>query len=350
MVHKAGFLSVCVIGAVLPCVGNAAVPCPPSGLSVDGGSANSVPCTSDETLSQQYPGDVGMNADADVVWMEGFESGSIASITSRYSDSNNAAGMSLDTAVPSKSRGKNALRLKSNGSGAQATDLYKNFGSQRYDELFVRYYVKYEGGVPWHHAGVTIGAQNPPMNWHEGKAGLKPNGDDRASFSIEPFAPGSTVQLDTYNYWRGMHSWKDVPSGTDAYYGNTLLHNPSAKAAGGTWVCVEIHAKLNPDPATAAGGELEVWFNDALVRRFTSTTPVGYWIRDKFCTSGTTDPECTKYYNSSLPQVPLDTRFRSSAALKLNYFWAQNYITDAAQGSVWFDDMVVAKRRIGCLK
>lgn len=334
-----------------PLVSNAATtPCAPSGLSIDGGSAVDTPCSSPQTLSQQYPGDVNMSSDPDVVWMEGFESGSIASITGRYSDSNNAAGMSLDTSVPSKSRGKSALRLKSDGSGAQATDLYKNFGSQGYDELYVRYYVKYEGGVPWHHAGVTVGAQNPPMNWHEGKAGLKPNGDDRASFSIEPFAPGSTVQLDTYNYWRGMHSWKDVPSGTDAYYGNTLLHEPTMKAAGSTWVCVEVHAKLNPDAASAAGGELEVWYNDAVVRKFTSTTPVGYWIRDKFCTAGTTDPECTKYYNSSLSQLPLDTRFRSSTALKLNYFWAQNYITDPAQGSVWFDDIVVAKRRIGCLK
>jgi hypothetical protein len=32
----------------------------------------------------------------------------------------------------------------------------------------------------------------------------------------------------------------------------------------------------------------------------------------------------------------------------VNYFWAQNYITDSTLGSVWLDDMVVATTRIGC--
>ena len=36
--------------------------------------------------------------------------------------------------------------------------------------------------------------------------------------------------------------------------------------------------------------------------------------------------------------------------LKLNAFWPQNYITDPVAGSVWFDDMVIAKQRIGCLR
>jgi len=35
--------------------------------------------------------------------------------------------------------------------------------------------------------------------------------------------------------------------------------------------------------------------------------------------------------------------------LKLNAFWPQNYITDPASGTVWFDDMVVATVRVGCL-
>jgi len=35
----------------------------------------------------------------------------------------------------------------------------------------------------------------------------------------------------------------------------------------GRWVCVELHAKLNPDPATGAGAVLEVFKNDANVMR-----------------------------------------------------------------------------------
>jgi len=35
---------------------------------------------------------------------------------------------------------------------------------------------------------------------------------------------------------------------------------------------------------------------------------------------------------------------------QLDHLWPQNYITDPASGSVWFDDMVIAKVRIGCLR
>lgn len=327
-----------------------AQPCPVPSLSVDGGTSVTTACIStSQTLAQQYPGDVGMSGNSDVVWTENFEEGSVPAIAGRYSEVNNAAGMSLASSVPTKSSGAASLRLLSNGAGEQATGLYKNLVTG-YDELFVRYYVKYQGGVPWHHAGVTLGGRNPPLNWHEGMAGLKPNGDDRVSFSLEPIATGTDVVLDSYNYWMGMHSWMDIPSGTGAYYGNTVLHEPSAKAPDNTWVCVEMHAKLNPDPAKGAGAELEVWLNDKSVRRFTSTAPVGYWVRDKFCAADTTDPECTRYHNAGMPLVPLDVRFRSTKELKLNYFWAQNYITDNGQGSLWYDDMVVAKRRIGCLQ
>jgi len=47
---------------------------------------------------------------------------------------------------------------------------------------------------------------------------------------------------------------------------------------------------------------------------------------------------------------PLDIQFRSSAALQLNHIWLQNYITDPSAGNVWFDDVVVAETRIGCLR
>jgi hypothetical protein len=48
--------------------------------------------------------------------------------------------------------------------------------------------------------------------------------------------------------------------------------------------------------------------------------------------------------------VPLDLQWRSTAALALDNFWPQNYITDAGAGSVWYDDMVVAKARVGCIQ
>ncbi len=72
------------------------------------------------------------------------------------------------------------------------------------------------------------------------------------------------------------------------------------------------------------------------------------WAGDSFCSSEADAPECT---NSSVQaNTVADLQFRSTTALALNYLWAQNYITDGSDGSVQYDDMVVATERIGCLR
>ena len=48
--------------------------------------------------------------------------------------------------------------------------------------------------------------------------------------------------------------------------------------------------------------------------------------------------------------IPLDLRHRSTSTLKLDAFWPQNYITSGPAGSVWYDDMVVARSRVGCIR
>jgi hypothetical protein len=70
-------------------------------------------------------------------------------------------------------------------------------------------------------------------------------------------------------------------------------------------------------------------------------------VQDHYCPAGADGAQC-----NYLPTVPgpLDIQFRSSPALQLNHIWLQNYITDASAGNVWFDDLVVAKTRIGCLR
>ena len=284
-----------------------------------------------------------------MVWAENFEEGTVTAVRARYDSGQNTAGMALVADKPALSRGATSLQLTSSGTGANATDLYKNLGAG-YDELYVRYYAKYQAGVQWHHTGVWVGGYNPPSNWPNPQAGLKPNGDDRFSVSFEPIEAATNARMDFYNYWMTMHSWMAVPSGNTAYYGNTLLHDPAVRAVDDTWFCVELRIKLNPNPASPAGGELALWINDALVQDFTDTTPVGYWVRDKFCPDAATGTECTQYRPTPATLVPLDLRYRSVAPLKLNAFWPQNYITSGGAGSVWYDDMVMATRRIGCLR
>ena len=160
---------------------------------------------------------------------------------------------------------------------------------------------------------------------------------------------GANPRFDFYNYWMTMHSWMAAPTndGT-SYFGNALVHKNGFAIDEGRWVCVEVHAKLNPDPATGAGAVLEVFKDDANVMRFDDSGPIGYWIRDKFCPTGADGTECTDF--PAPAGEKLDLRFRSTTALAFNAFWPQNYITDPAQGTLTLDQMVVATQRIGCIR
>ncbi len=299
------------------------------------------------TLSEQYPGDVGIGGNPAVVWYEDFEAASVAAVTSRYDQSQGAARMTLVADHAPGSSGT-ALALRAGG-GVAAVDLFKQLPD--HDELYVRWYAKYEAGVPWHHSGVWVGGYNPSSRFPSPHAGERPNGDDRFSISIEPVwgTGGANPRFDFYNYWMTMHSWMAAPTndGT-SYFGNALVHKNGFAIDEGRWVCVEVHAKLNPDPATGAGAVLEVFKNGANVMRFDDSGPIGYWIRDKFCPAGADGAECTDF--PAPANEKLDLRFRSTTTLAFNAFWPQNYITDPAQGTLMLDQMVVATQRIGCIR
>jgi hypothetical protein len=332
----------------------------PSGSGAGGSSANATGgsssistgsgAASSEGLATKYPGDVGIENDPDVVFTENFERGSVDSVTARYEDFKNAAGMALVAEVPPASSGSAAIRMTAGGGGPSATDLFKNLGTG-YDEVYLRYYVKYDSGVSWHHTSAWIGGYNPPSNYPSPQAGLKPNGDDRFSVSFEPITAGPNPRMDFYNYWMQMHSWMESPSGDSAYYGNALIHQNDLTVIDDQWMCIEIHIKTNPDAGSAAGAELGVWRDDILVQQFDHASPVGYWIRDKFCPMGADGSECTDYPpDPGTTMIPLDLQYRSTPDLKVNAFWPQNYITEGPEGSVAFDDVVIATSRIGCIK
>jgi hypothetical protein len=242
-----------------------------------------------------------------------------------------------------------ALALRA-GQGEAAVDLYKQLPDA--DEWYVRWYAKYEAGVPWHHSGMWFGGYNPGMAWPSPMAGNRPSGDDRFSISIEPVydVGGGSPRFDYYNYWMTMHSWMADPIVDDgtAYYGNGLVHRNDFTVDPESWVCLEVHVRLNTSGSGPAGGMLEVWKNDELMQSFGDDGPMGYWIRDKFCPDGADGSECTDY-PAAFDQT-LDLQLRSTTDLRLNAFWPQNYITDDAMGTLTFDQMVVATRRVGCMR
>src|SRR4029079_12733400 len=108
-----------------------------------------------------------------------------------------------------------------------------------------------------------------------------------------------------------------------AYYGNSMIHRNDFTVDEDSWVCIEVHARLNDDLASGAGAVLEVWKNDLPVVQLDEAGPMGYWVRDKFCTADADGTECTDY-QAPADQV-LDLQFRTTADLMLNAFWPQNY-------------------------
>ncbi len=298
------------------------------------------------TLAEDYPGDAGLGGDPSVVWFEDFEEGSLSAIAARYDASRDNGRWTLVGDTPNGTGSALAMRA---GQGQQAVDLYKRLPDG--NEWWVRWYARYEAGVPWHHSGLWFGGYNPSQSFPSPNAGRRPNGGDRFSIAIEPAYDGpSGPRFDFYNYWMAMRSWMADPINDDgtAYYGNRLVHRNDFTIDEDAWVCLEVHVRLNPDPASGAGAVLEVWKNDALVQRFDDSGPMGYWVRDKFCPEGADGRECTDY-PAPVDQT-LDLQMRNTASLRLNAFWPQNYITADAQGTLTFDQMVVATRRVGCIR
>ena len=305
---------------------------------------NRPPVSGGSTLADRYPCDRGIAGDPAVVWAENFEEGSVSAVASRYDSHNNDAGMALVADRPAASCGAAAMQFTAGGA-ASATDLYKLL-LPGHEEYFVRWYVKYEAGAPWHHTGVWFGGDVNNNPYPFPHAGERPNGNDRVSFAMEPVwgIGGPNPRFDFYDYWMNMHTCSSCGG---FYWGNALVSRDAFTADDNEWACVEVHAKLNTDMASDAGAVLEAWKNDTLIQPFPETAGVGYWVQDHFCPAGADGPQCS--YSPTAPG-PLDLQFRTTTALQLNYFWPQNYVTDPTPSSVWFDDMVVATTRIGCLR
>jgi len=300
------------------------------------------------TLASRYPGDAGIEADPALVWHERFDEGSVDAIASRYDSHANVPGMAIVTDRRPAAAGALALQLTAGGA-APATDLYKSFATGL-DEVYLRYYVKYVDAGPWSHSGVSLGGYDPPLQYPFPRAGTRPSGADRFSIALEPWSSTADTRLDFYAYWMKMRSWKATPTGAaNDFYGNTLVHDADLRNRANTWTCYEVHLKLNEDPASGRGAVLELWRDDALIRRFDDRGPPGFLNRDEFCANDATGRECTDHRPERTPSTPLDQEWRSTLALKINFLWVQNYNTSAATSALRVADIVLATRRIGCM-
>jgi hypothetical protein len=285
------------------------------------------PSVAQDGIAKKYSRDVGIETDPDVVMAEMFEGTSVSSIVGRWTNSGNAAGMSLVSDVPAGSGGTRSLLMTSVGGSNTGGQLYKKL-TPGYDQLYFRYYVKYWSSGTYHHAGGQIGGFNPPTDWPQGGAGDKPTGSDRFSIGVEP---GANLRLDLYTYWMNMR-----PSPTGEYWGNTFIQDPRVVVTPDRWTCIEVMVKMN-NPVSGSSGELALWVDGAQIIHLREGSPLGRWSTNMFFP----DPGGSPFEGF---------RWRNLTSLNLNWIWLLYYTTGNPQGFVgkmWFDHAVLAKKYIG---
>jgi hypothetical protein len=286
-------------------------------------------------LASKYKGDKGIEKDPDVIFEEDFEEDSLNAVKARWESVQNIDIMSLSTDVPSVSAGGKSLLMSHIGGESTGGHLYRRL-VPGYEQLYVRFYVKFaEDCYPIHHF-VHLGGYNPPTPWPQGGAGIRPDGNDRFTTGVEPY--GKNWRWDFYSYWMGMRSSPD-----DKSWGHDFINDDDLKVERGRWICVELMMKMN-DPVAESNGGQALWINGKswkkdgqIISHLGKGFPKGNWIWDSF----TPNPEGIPFKGF---------QWRSDEKLNLNFLWVLLYITDAPAGhvsKVWFDDIVVAKKYIG---
>ena len=286
-------------------------------------------------LASKYKGDKGIEKNPDVIFVENFESDSLDAVKASWESVKSLDMMSLSADVPAASAGKQSLLMTHVGGKGTGAHLYRRL-LPGYDQIYVRFYVKFARDCyPIHHF-VHVGGYNPSTPWPQGGAGIRPTGDARFTTGIEPY--GRKWRWDFYSYWMGMRSSPDRKS-----WGHDFVNDENLIVERDEWICVELMMKMN-DPVTESNGGQELWIDGKswkkdgqLISRLGKGFPKGRWVWDSFMP----DPEGEPFEGF---------QWRNDENLNLNFLWMLLYITKAPPGhvsKVWFDDIVVAKKYIG---
>ena len=279
-------------------------------------------------LASRHPGDVGIDRDPKVIFVEDFEEPSPEALWKRWETVTDKPGMSFSTDVPPGSAGQHSLIMeRERGSGVHLYRRLKNKeGGWGYDLVFARYYVKFDpdcGEI--HHFGPCLGGNFPATSWPSVKAGQPTDGAKSFWVGIEPF--GKSWTWDYYTYWGDMRG--SPPRGQT--WGNSFIRDPKLKVAKGEWICVEQMIRMNDLGAT--NGEQALWIDGQLVSHLGPGFPKGRWTYDKF-TPGQGgggirwNQEAAAPERFTVPEggVPFDGfRWRTVKELNVNYLWLYIY-------------------------
>lgn len=314
--------------------------------------ATPLPLRADEGIAARYPGDKGIENDPAVVSSESFEENSVEAMCKGWESILDRPGMSFSTGVPAGSAGKHSLVMERHtGDGARLFRRIPNkSGGYGYDQIYARYYVKFDPACePLHHFGTCIGGNNPAVSWPLVNAGYRSDGAKSFWSGIEPF--GASWNWDFYTYWCEMRG--SPPHGKT--WGNSFILDPTLKIEKGKWICVEQMIKMNDVGDT--NGEQALWLDGKPISHLGKGFPKGVWRMDRFqpgpgregvrWVDGKDDKE-----NYTVPEdkaVFEGFRWRTTKDLNVNFVWLYIYteMPDGYLMKVSFDDVVVATSYIG---
>jgi hypothetical protein len=270
-----------------------------------------------------YRGDIGIDADPAVVFIENFEHAHFSSLLSRWEAYQGESLMSFSLDTPPGSRGMQSLFMDG------SADLYRRV-LPGYEQLYVRVYARFEAECTEVHHWLWMGGHNPSTAWPWPRAGERPVGDERWSTGIEPM--GTRWAWDFYTYWMHM---RGNPGGPQ-FWGNTFSGRPSPwPTARDEWICVEFMVRMN-DPVDAFNGEQAFWIDALRKAHLGEGFPLGDWVWDGF-------------YPDPGGQPFEGFQWRSVPELNINYVWLEQYVDTDPDCGVRFDDLVVATEYIGPL-
>jgi hypothetical protein len=271
-------------------------------------------------LASKYRGDSAIASDPDVLFADDFESGDM-----RKWD-NVRRQVKLDGDRPNG--GRWSVQMEMNRGKNTGGDAIKWFMPGA-DTVYARFYVRFSPDYRYNHHFVWLSANQSTNKWSSfGKAGRKPDGT-YYSTGMEPwFAWGKNPppgEVNLYTYYLDMLPDPKM----DRYWGNGFFPpGPGKGVAAGPkrvippldqWHCWEFMIQANTAP-DKADGKQAMWVDGKLAGEFTGI------------------------------------RWRTDMDLKVNALWLEHYGYDQGdptkrywgeRQTVWFDDVVVAKRYIG---
>jgi len=286
-----------------------------------------VPISSLAGIAQGYLYDQGIGSDPSVVFTEQFEESSTSAMVSGggWTDVKHQEQIFLVTDSFEGGAGKSG-EFRHIGGSVSGSHVFRQLPQN--SQLYVRWYVKYDGSSTYHHAGTWMGGYNPPTSYPQGDAGIAPTGADLFSVGVEP--RDFTPRIDYYVYWKDMHC-------AGGCFGNSFIQNNAYQVNPSRWIEMEALIGMNT-PTTGTTGVLALWIDGVQVSNLGPGYPTGTWSGDTF-TPG------------AGPAFP-GFQWRTATNLALNWLWLEDYSPEEASnhtGWVRFDHVVVATSYIGPL-